>query len=149
MTRICFIATFLIVSAMALGIGTGYSAPRIGIVVSAAEAANIRGGQCGKFQLMTNAACTDAESDTCTSSTSDCDGLCPLQCSPTSTYSGAGTFTGSLVARTCDTALQANCTLTLCSVPGGTEDCCQCLNASQVQCGPAPFDLNPQGCSGT
>jgi hypothetical protein len=119
------------------------------VEVPATTAASIRGGQCGSYQMTSNSACTDSANDTCTSATSDCDGLCSYACGATSSYGGSGTFTGSLVQDACDSATQATCTETFCSVAGVIMPCCQCLNSSSVGCGPAPFDLDQQGCSGT
>jgi hypothetical protein len=149
MTRVCVIATFVIASAVAALIALGYRPQTSGVEVAAAEAANIRGGQCGSYQEIANAACTDASTDTCTSSTSDCDGLCPYACGATSTYGGSGTFTGSLVAGECNPTTQSACTETVCSVAGLPVPCCACLNGSSIECGPDPYDLDPQGCSGT
>jgi hypothetical protein len=149
MTRVYFIATFVIVSATAIGVGTGYSVPKVGLVVPASEAANVRGGQCGKYQLISDGACGDGATDSCTSSSTDCDGLCPVACGATSTYSGSGTFTGNLLTATCDTTTQPACTATSCTGAGVPIPCCACLGGSSVQCGPAPFTLDPQGCSGT
>jgi hypothetical protein len=149
MTRICVIATFVIASATAASVALGYSSQQSGVEVTTSEAASIRGGQCGTFQLITNAACTDAEEDTCTSSSSDCDGLCSYTCSATSSYGGSGTFTGSLVSVGCDSVTQPTCTQTVCAVMGVPVPCCECLSGSNVACGPTPSDLNTLGCSGT
>src|SRR5271154_2755090 len=110
MTRACRIATFVIASGTAVLVSVVSPLQRYGLEVPASEAASIRGGQCGSYQMIATGACTDATSDTCTSSSSDCDGLCPLVCSPQSTYGGSGTFTGALAASTCDPALQSTCT---------------------------------------
>jgi hypothetical protein len=145
MTRVCVIATFVIASATAALVALGY--PSQWSEVTALEAASIRGGQCGSYQLNTNAACTDDQDDTCTSSTSDCDGLCSYSCPSTSSYGGSGTFTGSLVSVQCDTATQPACTQTVCSVAGLPVTCCTCMSGSNIECGPAPYDINPEGCS--
>src|SRR5271154_4108602 len=140
MTRLCVAMTFVTVSITTALVAAGNLWHRDGIVVSASEAAGIRGGQCGKFQMFASGACGDGASDTCTSSTSDCDGLCPLACSPTSTYGGSGTFTGSLVSRACDASTQATCAQSQCVGSGGLpQDCCVCANAAGVQCGPSGF----------
>jgi hypothetical protein len=144
MTRVCVIATFVIASATAALVALGYPSQEGSVEVTASEAASIRGGQCGSYQMIANGACTDASDDTCTSSSSDCDGLCAYSCGSTSTYSGSGTFTGSLVSSQCDSSTQAACTETVCS---GAVPCCACLSGSNVECGPAPVDLDPQGCS--
>jgi len=119
------------------------------VEVPATTAASVRGGQCGSYQMTSNGACTDSGDDTCTSATSDCDGLCPYSCTPTSSYTGSGTFTGSLVQGTCDSATQPNCTQAYCSIAGLIMPCCQCVGDSSLECGPTPSDLDSQGCSGT
>jgi hypothetical protein len=149
MTRVCVIATFVIASATAALVALGYPSQRSGVEVTALEAASVRGGQCGSYQLLTNAACTDAEEDTCTSSSSDCDGLCSYTCSATSTYGGSGSFTGSLVSSDCGSTTQSTCTETVCSVGGAPISCCACLSGSNIACGPTPFDVDALGCSGT
>jgi hypothetical protein len=128
---------------------TANSGPRESIEVTAAEAAAIRGGQCGSFQQITDGACTTTQDDTCTSTGTDCDGLCEYGCDSVNTYSGSGTFSGALIQNSCDPAVQPACTQTACTVGGVPVPCCQCLNGSNVQCGPAPYGLSPQGCSGT
>jgi hypothetical protein len=149
MTRVCGIATIVIATAAAALVAVGDPSRRDGLEVSAMEAASVRGGQCGNYQMIANAACTDSADDSCTSATSDCDGLCPYACSSTSTYSGSGTFSGALAAGDCDSVSQPSCTETVCSVVGAPVACCACLSGSNVECGPSPFDLDPMGCSGT
>jgi hypothetical protein len=73
MTRICGIATIVIATAAAALVAVGDSSRRDGLEVSAMEAASVRGGQCGNYQMIANAACTDSADDSCTSSNSDCD----------------------------------------------------------------------------
>jgi hypothetical protein len=119
------------------------------VEVPATTAASVRGGQCGSYQMTSNGACTDSGDDTCTSATSDCDGLCPYSCTPTSTYTGSGSFTGSLVQASCDSATQPTCTQSYCSIAGLIMPCCQCVGDSSLECGPTPSDLDSQGCSGT
>jgi hypothetical protein len=149
MRRVCGIATIVIATAAAALVALGDSSQRDGLEVSAMEAASVRGGQCGNYQMLTYGACTDGADDSCTSSSSDCDGLCPYSCGATSTYSGSGTFTGSLTAGSCDTTTQPTCTATFCSGANVLVPCCACLSGSSVACGPAPFWLDPMGCSGT
>jgi hypothetical protein len=143
--------TFLVIaSATAAWAGIVHSGPHQGIEVNAAEAAAIRGGQCGSFQDVVDGACTNTQDDTCTSTgTTNCNGACEYACDSVNTYSGSGTFSGSLIPSSCDPALQPTCTQTTCTVSGVQVSCCQCLNGSNVQCGPAPYGLSPQGCSGT
>src|SRR6202034_3234283 len=100
--------------------------------VSAATAAEIRGGQCGKYQMTSNSACTDEATDTCTSATSDCDGLCSYACGATSSYGGSGSFTGSLVQGSCDSTTQPNCTETYCTTAGVIVPCCQCVGDGNI-----------------
>lgn len=149
MTRKCATMTFVIASITAALVAACYPLQQQGIVVSASEAASIRGGQCGQYAMMAQGACGDGASDTCTSSSTDCDGLCPLRCVPKSTYGGSGTFTGSLIGGVCDTAPQPTCTATTCTAGGITVPCCTCSGGSNVQCGPAPYALNSNGCSGS
>ncbi len=148
MSRVSVFA-FAIASAALAILPVAERLPGEGVEVTAATAANIRGGQCGSYQSMSNSACTDSANDSCTSSTSDCDGLCSFACGATSSYGGSGTFTGSLVQDPCDSATEATCSETFCSVAGLIMPCCQCANASSVECSPAPWGLDTQGCSGT
>jgi hypothetical protein len=149
MTRQCATMTFVIASITAALVAAGYPLQQEGIVVSESEAASIRGGQCGNYGMIAQGACGDGASDTCTSSSSDCDGLCPVNCAAKSTYGGSGTFTGSLITGVCDTAPQSTCTATTCTVGGITVPCCTCAGGSNAECGPAPAALNEGGCSGS
>jgi hypothetical protein len=125
------------------------TSPVIGVDVAAREAAKIRGGDCGNYQQVANAACNNTGNDSCTGPASNCIGACPFECSPTSSYGGSnGTFSGSLIPGSyCDTTTQGTCTETTCSVMGGSVPCCQCLGSSDINCGPVPFAVNAQGCS--
>jgi len=128
---------------------TAHSSPRARAEVTAAEASAIRGGQCGSFQQVTNGACTSTQEDTCTSTGTDCDGACAYACDAVNTYSGSGSFSGALIQNSCNSVMQPECTQTLCTIGGVPVPCCQCLNGSDVECGPPPYGLSPQGCSGT
>jgi hypothetical protein len=149
MTRLFVFASVLIASGTPVLLGTGRAPSGEGIEVPPREAARICGGQCGSYQQFAGGACTNTGSDSCTSGNSNCSGVCPYTCAPTTTYSGSGTFTGSLIAIHCNDAIQGACTETICSVAGAPVACCQCLNASDVTCGPAPIELDSEGCSGT
>jgi hypothetical protein len=149
MTRLFVVTSVLIASAVAVLVAADGAVPGADLEVPAWEAASIRGGQCGAYQLISNGACTNSGSDSCTSVSSSCNGLCPYGCAATSSYGGSGgTFTGSLVAGPgCSFATQATCTATFCSVMGGSVPCCQCMGDSDITCGPEPFDVDPHGCS--
>jgi hypothetical protein len=151
MTRLYGLTQFAAACAAAAIIASGYFSRKDIPEVSAAVAATIKGGQqsqCGSFQMLASGACTDAGDDSCTSvATTNCSGACPYQCSATTTYTGSGTFTGQLLSDNCDMAAQPVCTLTSCDVSGLPVPCCQCIGGSNVPCGPAPFDLDPDGCS--
>lgn len=149
MTRLLIFASILISSTAAVLAPTGGSQRGQCLEVPDSEAACIRGGQCSSYQKIANGACTNAGSDSCTSGNSDCSGVCSYTCTPTVTYSGSGTFTGSLLAIDCNDTVQSTCTATICSVSGAPVACCQCLNPSDLKCGPTPSELNTEGCSGT
>jgi hypothetical protein len=149
MTRVFVFASVLIASGTPVLLGTHHAPSGEGIEVPPWEAASIRGGKCGSYQQIASGACTNTGSDSCTSGNSNCSGICPYTCTPTTTYSGSGTFTGSLIAIDCNDTIQGTCTQTICSVAGAPVACCQCLNASDVTCGPAPSELDTEGCSGT
>ena len=148
MSRVSIFAFAIAAAALAM-LPAAERLPGDVVEVSAVTAASIRGGQCGSYQMTSNGACTDSSPDNCTSATSDCDGLCSYTCGATSTYGGSGSFTGSLVSSSCDSTTQPACTETYCSVTGLIMPCCQCVGDSSVECGPAPTDLDSQGCSGT
>ncbi len=148
MSRVSVFA-FAIASAALAILPVAERLPGEGVEVAAATAANIRGGQCGSFQMTSNSACTSSSPDNCSSATSDCDGLCSYNCGGTSSYGGSGSFTGSLVSSSCDSTTQPACTETYCTVAGVIMPCCQCVGNSSVECSPAPTDLDSQGCSGT
>ena len=148
MTRLLIFASILISSTAAVLALTGGSQRGQCLDVPDWEAACIRGGQCGSYGLTSNGACTASGSDSCTSGRSNCSGLCSYTCATSSTYGGSGSFTGSLITSECDSTTQPTCTETVCSIAGAPVACCQCLNPSDISCGPAPTDLNPGGCSG-
>ena len=141
MTRLSIFAIVLISSAAAVLTATGGAPPSGCPEVPPLEAANIRGGQCGSYGLTSNGACTASGSDSCTSGRSNCSGLCSYTCATSSTYGGSGSFTGSLITSECDSTTQPTCTETVCSIAGAPVACCQCLNPSDISCGPAPTDL--------
>jgi hypothetical protein len=149
MRRLSGFARFASACAAAAIIAAGYLPQGEVSEVPLAEAATIKGGQtqCGAFQLMAGGACTDSGADSCTTQTSGCNGACPYSCPTTATYGGSGTFTGQLQANACGSAMQPVCTQTLCDVSGFPVPCCQCVGGNNVACGPAPFDLDPEGCS--
>jgi len=149
MTRRFIFASILISSTVAVLAPTSGTQRGRCIEVPNCEAACIRGGQCGSYQQIANGACTNTGSDSCTSGNSNCSGLCPYTCSPTTTYGGSGTFTGSLVSIGCDSTTQGTCTETICSIAGAPVACCQCLSPVNFSCGPAPVELDTLGCSGT
>jgi hypothetical protein len=122
--------------------------PAVGLQVSRAEAANIRGGgNCGSYKQIANGACTDAVGNTCALGSSSCNGQCQYACSASTNYIGSGTFTGSQFSYECDSVTQPTCTETICSVAGAPVTCCQCLNGSSIDCGPSGSGVDPAGCS--
>jgi hypothetical protein len=149
MTRLFVFASVLIASGTPVLLGIGRAPSGEGVEVPSWEAASIRGGTCGSYQQIPSGACTNTGSDSCTSGNSNCSGICPYTCVPTTTYSGSGTFTGSLIGIECNDAVQGTCTATICSVAGLPVICCQCLNGSDIPCGPSPVELDTEGCSGT
>jgi hypothetical protein len=145
MTRL-FVFTSILVASAAV-VGSGRALPGDCVEVSPDEAESIRGGACGSYQQLTNAACTQQVGNTCNLGSSHCSGQCDYACPSSSTYGGSGSFTGALIALECDSTTQATCTLTVCSVEGSIVTCCQCLNGNSVACGPSPNNLDGAGCS--
>jgi len=148
MTRLCASISFAFASVVTLFVASHLSmSSSLGTEVSVAEAAGIRGGQCGSYAQSADGACTNEGSDSCTQDSTDCDGACPYACTPQMTYSGSGTFTGSLIGSSCDPVSQQSCTQTICTLGGLPVSCCECLGGKNIACGPAPSALDPDGCS--
>jgi hypothetical protein len=145
MRRLSAVLSIVVGSTVAFLLAAASSQPATAIKVSAAEAATISGGggNCGQFAQIVQGACTNSGDDSCTTGNSNCSGACSYDCGAENTFSGSGSFTGALITGTCDSVVQPTCTQSVCS---GVL-CCLCVGGNNIICGPAPNDLDTQGCS--